>query len=46
MPMLRSCLRKVGGEGIAQAMYSEGKRDFAEGRYVYNDAAAVAMNYS
>lgn len=38
--------KKGGGEGIAQAMYSEGKRDFAEGRYVYNDAAAVAMNYS
>lgn len=38
-------IKKGGGEGIAQAMYSEGKRDFAEGRYVYNDAAAAAMSH-
>lgn len=31
-------------EGIVQAMYSENKKDFAEGRYVYSTAAAAAMN--
>lgn len=35
-----------GGEGIAQAMFFENKKDFAEGRYVYSTAAAAAMNYS
>ena len=39
-------IKEGGGEGIAQAIYSKGKKDFAEGRYVYNDAAAAAMNYS
>lgn len=31
-------------EGIVQAMYSENKKNFAEGRYVYSKAAAAAMN--
>ena len=31
-------------EGIVQAMYSKNKKDFAEGRYVYSQAAAAAMN--
>lgn len=35
-----------GGEGIAQAMFFENKKNFAEGRYVYSKAAAAAMNYS
>ena len=39
-------IKKGGGEGIAQAMYSENKKNFAEGRYVYSKAAATAMNYS
>ena len=39
-------IKEGGGEGIAQAIYSKGKKDFAEGRYVYNDTAAAAMNYS
>ena len=39
-------IKEGGGEGMAQAIYSKGKKDFAEGRYVYNDAAAAAMNYS
>ena len=39
-------IKEGGGEGIAQAMYSEGKKNFAEGRYVYSKAAAAAMNYA
>lgn len=39
-------IKEGGGEGIAQAMYSENKKDFAEGRYVYSQACAAAMNYS
>lgn len=31
-------------EGIVQAIYSENKKHFAEGRYVYSQAAAAAMN--
>ena len=37
-------IKEGGGEGIVQAMYSENKKDFAEGRYVYSQAAAAAMN--
>ena len=39
-------IKEGGGEGIAQAIYSENKKDFAEGRYVYSQAGAAAMNYS
>ena len=39
-------IKEGGGEGIAQAMYSKNKKDFAEGRYVYSQAAAAAMNYA
>ena len=39
-------IKEGGGEGIAQAMYSENKKNFAEGRYVYSKAAAAAMNYA
>lgn len=38
-------IKEGGGEGIAQAIYSENKKDFAEGRYVYSQAGAAAMNY-
>ena len=38
-------IKKGGGEGIMQAIYSEGTKDFATGLYVCNDAAAAAMNY-
>ena len=37
-------IKEGGGEGIVQAMYSENKKNFAEGRYVYSKAAAAAMN--
>lgn len=37
-------IKEGGGDGIVQAMYSENKKDFAEGRYVYSQAAAAAMN--
>ena len=37
-------IKEGGGEGIVQAMYFENKKDFAEGRYVYSQAAAAAMN--
>ncbi|MCH5295375.1 MAG: hypothetical protein J1F14_05690 [Treponema sp.] len=39
-------IKEGGGEGIAQAMYSENKKNFAEGRYVYSKAGAAAMNYA
>lgn len=35
---------KGGGEGIAQAMYFENKKNFAEGRYVYSKAAAMNLD--
>lgn len=37
-------IEQGGGEGTIKAMYNENKEDFAEGRYVYSQAAAAAMN--
>ena len=37
-------IKKGGGEGIIQAMYSENKKNFAKGMYVCSKAAAAAMN--
>ena len=33
-----------GGEGVIKSAFNENKKDFAEGKYVYSTASAVAMN--
>lgn len=38
-------IEEEGGYGIMDAIFNENKKDFAEGRYVYSQAGAAAMNY-
>nr|DAE33882.1 MAG TPA: SynN [Caudoviricetes sp.] len=42
---MEECIEKGGGYGIMDAIFNENKKDFAEGRYVYSQAGAAAMNY-
>ena len=39
-------IEKGGGEGIIRAKFLKNQKDYAEGRYVFSDACAVADNYS
>lgn len=37
-------IERGGGEGIIKAIYSENKKYFVEGKYVYSKAGAAEMN--
>ena len=37
-------IERGGGEGIIKATYSENKKYFAEGKYVYSQASVAEMN--
>lgn len=37
-------IERGGGEGIIKATYTENKKYFAEGKYVYGQAAVAEMN--
>lgn len=37
-------IERGGGEGIIKAIYSENKKHFVEGKYVYSKAGVAEMN--
>ena len=41
---VEKCIKRV-GEGLIHAKFNMNKKDYAEGKYVFNDAAAISTNY-